>query len=260
MISIMMAAAASAGIAAPTSFDLRKSSTVAFESSFQDYGEAGKQREVESRIKLLREDVTIVIIPALGSRRIDGRERRGAAIGGDLYVDLGPSVASRTSVQVATRTPAFARIDASQTLTIGIAEGTNAQIGARYARYHGGNEVLFGSAGLRRYFPFGSLAYTLTAAKLVGGKTGLGHMIQGSINDGRGGGYTQLWLAASKGAQEFDWAGDDRSKTRSAVVRRVQPISAGAALVAKLGIARYERPADRHTGVIGGFGIEFRMP
>ena len=256
-LSLLIAAAASIATK-PESPTLKTSSTMSLEASYQDYGSSGARRLLESRMKLQAGDATIVVTPKMGTRSGEQRDSRGYALSGDLYLPLTSAISSRTSVQLANRSAAFARIDASQQLTVGVARRTNVQVGIRYAKFDLGDEVTFLSGGVRQYFSFGSVAYTLTAAKAEGGKTGLGHMIQASLNDGPAGGSTQLWLSMSKGAQEFEWARNDRSTVRSVVIRRLQPVAGPISLVGKVGLAQYRSPANRHTGLIAGVGIEYR--
>lgn len=238
---------------------LKTDNSVGLEASYQDFGKAGNRWVAESRFKLVRGPATIVLSPKLGTRENHGRRSNGTAMVGDLYLPLSDSIITKTSVQLADRSATFARLDVSEQFTIGIAPKTNLSAGVRYAQFELGDEVTFVSGGVRQYFSFGSLAYTMTAAHLSGsGRTGLGHMVQLRVNDGHGDGYTQLWTSISSGAQEFEWARNDRMKVRSLVVRRTQPIANDLALVGKIGYANYRSPANRHTGLIAGLGIEYR--
>lgn len=132
-------------------------------------------------------------------------------------------------------------------------------LGLRYARY-AGDDVVFASAGMRRYFKGGSVAYRLTRTMPQSGGAFMAHLVNLAVNDQRGAGRTQLWLSYGASADNRLPSGQELSgKDWAVALRRVQPLGRGFALAPIAGYASYALAGRRISSVNLGLGLSVAM-
>lgn len=136
----------------------------------------------------------IMVGPTWAEQRLGSTLRRSA--GGKVAFDLQltRNLTSRTQVSAASNPGIVPLFEVGQELGLQVHKGTVATFGIRYARFQG-EDATFSSAGLRRYFKGGSIAYRLTRTAPERGGAFFAHLANLAINDGSGTGRTQLWLA-----------------------------------------------------------------
>ncbi len=92
----------------------------------------------------------------------------------------------------------------------------------------------------------GSIAYRATWVDPEGGSSFVAHLVNLTVNDGHGGGKTQLWLGAGASSLERTTLdGDFTGRDYSATLRRHQPIGGNLDLVQTGGVTSYARPYGR---------------
>ena len=204
-------------------------------------------------------DTTVVASPTIGTRRVAGATATATALGGAIYHDWSDRVSTRTQAFVAEQEPIFAHLDFAQDVTVKVAENTTATAGARWAEYFAGREVTFFSLGARRYFKGGSFAYQLTRVDPDNRNAYFGHLVNLSVNDGRGMGKTQLWLSTGAAlATRLQLEGDLAGKDRALMLQRNQPLSDKFALIASAGVSSYANPGNRVSSTTFGLGFRWR--
>jgi YaiO family outer membrane protein len=253
------AALACQGLAAPAAAETSQTVTVTGETQeFSDDG--GSLRTVQLEYKFENDDTTVVFTPAIGERRAAGAGETAVGGGIQFYHDWSDTVSTRTGAFVAENAPVFAQYDLAQDVTVEVAERTALTVGGRYARYFGGQDVTFLSAGVRQYFGFGSVAYRASWVNPEGRNGYLAHLVNVTVNDASGGGKTRLWLSAGEASLSSaqlpaNFSGQDYA----AALQRVQPISRELALVPLLGYSSYDRPGGRIDALNLGLGIALRI-
>lgn len=223
----------------------------------QEYSrDGGSLRSARIEYKYDFGDTTVLVSGVYGERRGGGVSHDAAGGGVTLYHDFSPKISASTSVFLSENEPVFARVDIAQDLTVRVADKTTLTLGGRWAQYSGGREVVFASAGLRRYFRGGSLSYRASLVDPDGTSSFVAHLINLTINDGRGGGKTQIWLGAGASSLERNTIdGDFTGRDYSATLRRYQPIGGNLDLVLTGGVTSYARPFGRVTGMTLGLGL-----
>lgn len=216
----------------------------------------GSRRSVKLDYRWEEKDTSLTFTTAAGERKSVVSTDR--AIGGGLTVThkWSASLSSRSQLFVSQGDPVFARLDVSQDFTATVVKDTTVTLGARFARFHGGRDVRFGSAGIRRYFKGGSIAYRMSLADPDGASPHLAHLINLAVRDGAGGGQTRVWLSTGEAAYTRPQLGTAFSgKDRAAVLQRTQPIFGPVSLAATVGIASYGRPGRDVKSKSFGLGL-----
>jgi YaiO family outer membrane protein len=223
----------------------------------QDFSDdLGSLRSATLEYKAVLGETTILVSPTVGERRVGGLSETAVGGGATVYHDWSDRVSTRTEAFVAEEEPVFANLDFAQDVTVQVADKTTVTLGGRWARYFGDREVTFLSLGARRYFKGGSVAYRLSRVDPEGRGPFLSHLVNLSINDGRGAGKTQLWLAAGAASLERSQLEDNfQGEDYSALLQRTQPLTTKVALVASAGLSSYDRPGDRITATNFGLGL-----
>ena len=225
----------------------------------KDYSDdLGSLRSVRIEYELDNDDLTLVISPALGQRRAPDMEATAVGLGGTLYLKLAEGLTTRTQVFLAEEKPVFVNRDIAQDLSFNLTSKTVATVGGRWATHFGDQELVYLNAGVRQYFKGGSVAYRYRRIDPDNGDAFGSHLANLTINDPRGPGKTQLWLAYGETNPDiFDpalsFSGDDYGVT----LRRVQPIGGGLSLIGTGGYASYDRPLGRVSATT--FGVGFRL-
>jgi len=177
-----------------------------------------------------------------------------------FYHDWTPSFSTRSEAFVAEDKSPFQHLDIAQDFTGKVAKDTTLTVGARWARYAGGQDVWFVSGGVRQYFKGGSVAYRLSWTKPNALSGYLSHLASITINDGRGKGTTQLWLSSGAASLATSQLPDTfRGKDLAALLHRVQPINDSMALLLSLGLSAYDRPGSRVTATTVGLGLSIQL-
>jgi YaiO family outer membrane protein len=216
----------------------------------------GSLRSVRIEYKAVLDDTTILVSPIVGERKALGASATAVGAGVTVYHDWSDRVSTRTAAFVAENEPVFANLDFAQDLTIGVADKTTVTLGGRWARYFGDREVTFLSAGARRYFSGGSVAYRLTHVNPEGRDAFFAHLVNLTINDASGAGTTQLWLSTGEASLDRSQVdGDFDGQNRAALVQRTQPLTSNLALVASAGVSTFDRPQGDFTALNLGLGV-----
>lgn len=234
-----------------------KEKSVQIVAETQDFSdELGSQRTITLDYKLKTNGLTLVVSPAVGERRASGTAVTALGGGAALYVDVVEGVASHSQAFFSENEPVFAKVDLVQDFTVRVAQKTNLTAGARWARYFGDRDVTFAFAGIRQYFKGGSASYRLTYIDPEDGSSFLSHLVNVNLNDRRGTGKTQIWLATgatslTRSQLDQNFSGDDHS----AVIRRTQPVANRFSLIGTVGFASYARPEGRVSAPSIGIGV-----
>lgn len=224
-------------------------------------GGYGSVNSVRLEYKLEAGDTTVVFTPKAGERRTNTFDETAIGVEGTLYQKWSRTVSTRTSLAVAQDRSVFAHLDVAQDVTLAVMDQTTVTVGGRLARYYLGQDVVFASIGLRRYFAGGSVAYRLTRADPDNRDAFFAHMVDITLQDGAGSGRTKLWLstgAASQVVSEFDR--DPSAQDRGVQLQRTQPLTPRINLIALAGLSSYARSPGRITGTNFGLGVSLSSP
>jgi len=220
----------------------------------------GSVRSLKLEYKRVDEGTTVVFTPAVGERRAAGFSATAVGGGAAIYHDWSPAISTRMSAFFAENEPVFANQDLALDLTAKVAANTTVTLGGRYARYYGGVDVVFASAGVRQYFRFGSVSYRLTRVDPEGRDAYFAHLFNLSVKDGKGDGRTQLWLSAGEASySSVHMPAGFSGKDYGINLQRVQPLGGNVNLVPSLGYTSYARPGDRVSAVNLGLGISMGL-
>jgi len=233
------------------------SQTVTATAESDEYSDGyGSLRSIKLEYKRVDEGTTVVFTPAVGERRAAGLSETAVGGGAAIYHDWSPVISTRVSAFFAEDAPVFAQRDLALDLTAKVGGNTTLTVGGRYARYFGGKDVTFVSAGVRQYFRFGSVAYRLTRVDAEGRDAYLAHLFNISVKDARGEGRTQLWLSAGEASlSRVQMPVDFSGKDYAATLQRVQPVGGKLNIIPTLGYSSYARPGDRVEAVNLGLGL-----
>jgi YaiO family outer membrane protein len=239
----------------------QSSQTVTATAETDEYSDGyGSLRSVKLEYKLVDEGTTVVFTPAIGERRAAGFSDTAVGGGATIYHDWSPSISTRASAFFAENAPVFARNDLAFDLTAKVADDTTVTVGGRYARYFGGKDVVFVSAGVRQYFRFGSVSYRLTRVDPEGRDPYLAHLFNISVKDAKGDGRTQLWLSAGEASlSRVQMPADFSGKDYAAMLQRVQPLTDKLNIIPSLGYSSYARPGDRVGAVNVALGVGWAL-
>lgn len=216
----------------------------------------GSVRSLRFDYKFGDGDTTVLVSPTIGEQDSPGSDEAAFGVGGSIYHHWTQRISTRTHLFVSEDSPVFARIDAAQDITAKVADKTTLTAGIRWAEYFGDEEATFLSLGARRYFTGGSLAYRLTWTNPDAQDDFFAHLVNLTLNDGKGRGKTQIWAGTgetslTRAQIDADFSGDDRAF----LIQRTQPLSENFALVAAAGLSSYADPGGRYTGVNLGVGL-----
>lgn len=235
--------------------------TILASTETQDFSrERGSLNWASIEYKLKTERTTVTLEPTYGERRAGGWRQSAAGVAGTIYHNWSSQVSTRTQIFAGENKPVFAHFDVAQDLTVKVAKSTTATVGGRWARYFGGQDVNFLSLGARRYFKSGSIGYRLTRVKQEGQSAFFSHLLNFTINDGRGEGRTQVWL--STGAASLTRTPIDSQFAQQdfgALIRRIQPLSRGVKLLASGGYSSYAQPIGRIGAKKFGLGVSIDL-
>jgi YaiO family outer membrane protein len=216
----------------------------------------GSLRTARIEYKDVFDGTTVLVTPTVGRRSSPTQNITSVGGGIEVYHNWNESVSTRTALFVSEDKPVFASLDVAQDISVRTGRRLVATVGARWAEYSGGDKVLFVSAGARRYFHGGSVAYRLTYTDPEGRDGYFAHLINLTINDSKGKGKSQLW--ASVGSSSIERSQLERNFSENdygALLRRVQPVSKNLSLQLSAGLTSYSNPAGRIWGKTIGLGI-----
>jgi YaiO family outer membrane protein len=250
-------AAAVAGLFNAVPVLAQSAQTVTATAETDEYSDGyGSLRSLKLEYKVVDEGTTVLFTPAIGERRAGGLSDTAVGGGATIYHDWSSRFSTRASAFVAENAPVFANTDLALDATAKVGPETTVTVGGRYARYFGGKEVTFVSAGVRQYFRFGSVAYRLTRVDPEGRDPFLAHLFNVSLKDGQGNGKTQLWLSTGDASiTRVQTPANFSGKDYAATLQRVQPISGKLNLVPQVGYSSYARPGNRVGAVSLGLGV-----
>lgn len=227
----------------------------------QDFSDArGSLRSATIEYKLDFEDTTVLVVPTLGRRDSAAGSQTAAGFGATVYHNWSDRISTRSHLFVAEDAPIFAQRDIAQDLTVQVTSNTAVTVGARFARYFGGQGVSFLSAGTRRYFERSSVAYRLSRVDPEGRGRFFSHLVNLTLNDDEGEGKTRLWLSSGTASVEpaqleENVSGDDLG----ALLQRTQPLTDRLGLVISAGLSSYARPEGRITATTFGLGVSAKI-
>lgn len=256
-----LGAATAAGLLQGAPALAQSSQTLTATAESDEYSDGlGSVRSIRLEYKHVDEGTTVIFTPAVGQRRTGGLAETAVGGGATLYHDWSPAVSTRMSAFFAENQPVFAQEDLALDLTAKVGRNATVTVGGRYARYFGGVDVVFVSAGVRRYFRFGSVAYRLTRVDPEGRDAYFAHLFNVSVKDAKGDGQTRLWLSAGDASvsrlhMPANFNGDDYAID----LQRVQPLAGKLNIIPSLGYTSYARPGDRVSAVNLGLGVSWGL-
>ncbi|RMH88376.1 YaiO family outer membrane beta-barrel protein [Lysobacter pythonis] len=247
-------------LALATTHSIAAEQTFSLNVEYTDLEALGERSVLSADYVLKKEKNTFVFNIAGGDRSFpQGTDAKASKAGITVYTKWNDVVTTRFGGSVASDKPVFAKRDLYGNVDLNFIPNTSLSFGARDTRYFGNVGVTSWNAGATYYFPRGSLMYRFTRYKtdITGSKNG--HTARLTIKDGASSkGRTELWLGKGNRAFAYDWATEFLAgSTKSATLRRVQPVSENLALNATLGRTWYKMPFTQYTGTTLGLGIEY---
>ena len=235
--------------------------TVSVNAQSQDFNQGfGSLRTTSLEYKYKGKSSTFVVTPIVGKRDSATVKETAFGAGVAFYHDWSSTLSTRTEAFVAEDKSPFQHLDIAQDFTGKLGKNTTMTVGARWARYAGGQDVWFVSGGARQYFKGGTVAYRLSWTKPNTLSGYLSHLASLTINDGHGKGKTQLWLSSGSAYLATSQLPDSfRGNDRAALLQRVQPINDRMALSLSLGLSSYDRPVSRVTATTVGLGLSIQL-
>lgn len=237
-------------------------STISVNAETQEFSrDFGSLRSVRIEYKDVFDSTTLLFTPVVGRRASTTTSETSLGGGLEIYQKWSPDLSTRTAIFVSENKQVFARIDVAQDITVAIGKQSTGTFGLRWAEYANGEKTLFISAGGRRYFKGGSIAYRATYTKPNGGGGYVAHLVNLTINDPIGRGKTQLWLgygetAVDRGPFNSNVSEHDYGGT----IRRVQPLGDGKIdAVFLFGVTAYGNPSGRVWGKTAGLGLSLNL-
>lgn len=216
----------------------------------------GKRAEtsVESTTDLGATSFTVNV--AHGQREIAGDRLKSLRLGAAVYHDWSDKFYTKTTMGISSNKPVFATRELATDFNYKLLSNAVATVGAKYARYHGGVDVLSWSAGAAWHFKGGFASYRFSSYDVA--KTGKshGHLASFRLKDPKGSGYTQLWAGTGSSLhdQEVLLAGS-KGKFRSIALQRVQPLRGPVSVSLSLGRAWYDTPTADYRGTTASVGL-----
>jgi YaiO family outer membrane protein len=252
-----LAVLAVTAIVSPAAASNGDEQSVSVSAQTEDFSQGlGTLRSVKLEYKHASEDTTVTFTPLIGERKAGSTQETSAGAGLAVYHSWSDIVSTRSALFVSENEPVFARYDLAQDVTAQIGKHTTATVEGRWARYFGDQDVYFASAGIRRYFKRGSVAYRLSRVDPDGRDAFLAHLVNLTVKDGTGNGQTQLWLSAGESSYSRPVLGDQFSgNDLGAVVQRVQPVGGKLAVTLMGGVKSYGRPGKDVTSATFGIGF-----
>lgn len=218
-------------------------------------GALGKRIEssVETTTDLGETGYTISV--AQGRRDVGDDRFKSLRLGAVVYHDWSETFYTRTTLGISSNKPVFATREAATDFNYKLLSNAVATVGAKYARYHQGRDVLSWSAGASWYFKGGLATYRLTAFNDKSGN-GIGHLATVRLKDGQGLGYTQLWAGTSTSLHDADvFLAGSKGRYRSLSLQRVQPVAGPVAIHLTAGRSWYDTPANDYKGTTASVGL-----
>lgn len=219
-------------------------------------GALGKRFESSVETTTDLGDTAFTINVSHGKRHVGDERFKSLRISGVVYHDWSEKFYTRSSFGVSSNKPVFATREAATDFNYKLLPNTIATVGAKYARYHRGRDVLSWSAGASVYFKGGLATYRLTAFDVDNSGKGIGHMATLRLKDGNGVGYTQLWAGAGSSLHDADvFLAGNKGKYRTVSLQRVQPVAGPVAVYLMAGRSWYDTPANDYKGTTAGVGL-----
>jgi YaiO family outer membrane protein len=219
-------------------------------------GGFGKRLEtsVESTTDLGRTGFTVNV--AHGKRDIGDDHVKSLRLGATVYHDWSDKFYTRTTMGISSNKPVFATRELAHDFNYKLLPNAVATVGAKYARYHGGVDVLSWSAGASWYFKGGFVSYRFSTYDVDRLGKNHAHLASFRLKDPKGEGYTQLWAGAGSSLhdQEVLLAGS-KGKFRSLALQRVQPLRGPVSVNLSLGRAWYDTPTGDYRGTTASVGL-----
>lgn len=257
----VIAVCASLAIATSARAEDKPVQTFSLNAQSQDFNQGlGSLRTASFEYKYKSKATTFVLTPIVGERYTATAKETSFGAGVAFYHDWTSTISTRTEAFIAEDKSPFQHLDIAQDITGKVGKSTAITLGARWARYAGGQDVWFVSGGLRQYFKGGSVAYRLSWTKPDTRSGYLSHLGSLTINDAKGKGKTQLWLSAGSASLATSQLPDSfRGKDLAALLQRVQPISNRMAVKFSVGLSSYDRPVSRVTATTVGLGLSIEL-
>lgn len=258
---IMAAISFAAAAPAFAQGDERPKQTITIMAENQHYGKGrGDVNTASLEYKIDLGATAITLNPTAAVRGVPGPDIGTIGAGLGIWHDWTPSLSTRTSLAVAGNDGILPFLDVTQDVSVEVAKTVIATIGGRYARFQG-RDVLFASAGARKYFSRGSVSYRLTHVEPARAKNFFAHLVNVSLNDEAGRGKTSLWLSYGGNADartpiDPAFSGHDWGVT----IQRVQPVSRRFALISRAGYESYDRIGGRIASPSVALGIQLLVP
>ena len=257
----VVAVCASLAIATSAHAEDKSAQTFSLNTQSQDFNQGfGTLTTASFEYKYKAKTSTFVLTPIVGQRDTAATKETSIGAGLAVYHNWSSIISTRSEVFVAEDKSPFQHLDVAQDVTGKIGTDTAITLGARWARYAGGQDVWFVSGGVRQYFKGGSVAYRLSWTKPDTRNGYLSHLGSLTINDSKGKGKTQLWLSVGSASLATSQLPDSfRGKDLAGFLQRFQPINERMALLLSLGLSSYDRPVSRVTAKTFGLGLSIEL-
>lgn len=193
-----------------------------------------------------------------GKRDVGAERFKSLRLGGVVYHDWSEKFYTRTTMGLSSNKPVFATRELSNDFSYKVLPNAVATVGAKYARYYGGTDVLSWSAGGSWYFKGGFASYRFSSFDIDKLGKSHGHLASVRLKDGKGAGHTQLWAGSGTSLhdQEFLVTGS-KGTYRSLALQRVQPVRGPVSVNLTLGRSWYDTPSADYRGTSGSVGLSF---
>jgi YaiO family outer membrane protein len=227
------------------------------EAETEDFSDGrGSRHFARLEYQFLEPDTTVLASPVIGFRKTGATSETALGGGLTVYQKWSSGISTRTHLFVSEDKPVFAQLDVAQDVTAKVLQNTTVTAGGRYAQFFGGRDVWFLSAGVRYYFPIGSVAYRLSHVDPEGQRSFLAHLVNVSLKDPGGKGETRLWLGAGEASMTEGQVDENfRAKNLGAAIQRIQPLTGSLALTLLAGVSSYEVPSGNITSTKFGIGL-----
>ena len=218
----------------------------------------GKRRETNAEYSVDLGRTAFTIGAAQAKRKFGDESYSAIELSGTLYHDWSDKFYTRSQVALSSDKPVFASRQVATDFNFKPLPQTVLTLGGKYARYHGGRDVLSWSAGGTWYFGDGSIGYRFTLSDVEKLGKSHSHLATVRLKDPRGSGLTQLWLGSGTSLHEQEvLLSGQKGNVRSIALQRVQPVAGPLAVNLVLGRSWYDTGSTDYRGTTASIGINY---
>jgi YaiO family outer membrane protein len=192
-----------------------------------------------------------------GVRRVPGVTIHGTQARAAVTHDWSDRLTSHTYGGLASNGSIFAKSEIGQDLSYELGGGFVVKAGGKYATYGNHTDVTTWSAGAAYYTRGATFSYRFSLIDSNRFGQSNAHLASVRVKDGRGSGYTQLWLGHGSSLYEADLPRSPAGKFTSVAVKRSQPIGGGFSVDVGANQAWYRTPNGNYRGTGAVAGLSF---